>query len=179
MASGVLGPQEFSWGESVRVLAAAPAEFFPGTTGSICGVRIADSPEQADKVGVEVGERVYIVEFGDGSSCEVPERWLALGFDSARERCLLQRMEECVENARRDPQALRSAVDSLLVLRDSLETGDRPWFDKLTQEIATLESASVASQTQKQSMGATYPELIRRTLDEVVSLIRTHPQARS
>jgi hypothetical protein len=102
-----------------------------------------------------------------------------MGIDSTRERRLLQRMEKCIEDVRREPQALRSAADSLLFLRDSLETGDRDWFDKLTQGIATLESASIASQEQRQAMGAKYPELIRETLDELVSLIRAHPRARS
>jgi hypothetical protein len=56
--------QEFDWGEEVEVKAEAPAEFHPRQHGSVSGVRQIESAN------------VYLVEFPDGSSIEIPERYL-------------------------------------------------------------------------------------------------------
>ncbi len=68
---------KYDWGESVRVIPSADSKFLPGNCGSICGMRKADRPDIADKFSVEIGEIIYIVEFSNGKSLEVPESSLS------------------------------------------------------------------------------------------------------
>jgi len=68
---------KYDWGEAVRVITSADSKFLPGNCGSICGMRVADRPDIAEKFSVEIGEIIYIVEFSDGKSLEVPESFLS------------------------------------------------------------------------------------------------------
>lgn len=63
-----------TWGETVRVAPSAPAH--AGKTAAVCGMRDAESEEQRAEFGCDVGERLYLVEFGDGSAVEVSARHL-------------------------------------------------------------------------------------------------------
>lgn len=67
---------QFNWGDSVRINANAPKEYKPGATASICGIRIIDSSKEADVLNISIGSIVYLVEFGDGSSIEIPARYV-------------------------------------------------------------------------------------------------------
>ena len=67
---------------------------------------------------------------------------------------------------------LLSGVGTLLFLRNALENADAPWSKELTDHIATLESASIATSEQIRTMGAGYSELIERTLDALEQLVR-------
>jgi hypothetical protein len=54
----------YDWGETVRVVTTAPEELRPGQVCSICGMREKD------------GTNLYLVEFQNGDSVEVPEAYL-------------------------------------------------------------------------------------------------------
>jgi hypothetical protein len=56
-----------TWGDFVRVASAAPENLRPGEVGDVVGFR--GHPDQA-------GEILYTVEYGDGSSAEVPGQFL-------------------------------------------------------------------------------------------------------
>lgn len=65
----------YSWGESVKVSddAATP---YAGRVGSICGIRTIESPAVAERFGQPQGGVLYLLEFQDGTSTEVPEKFL-------------------------------------------------------------------------------------------------------
>jgi len=54
----------YKWGETVRVSLAAPKESRPGKVCAVCGMRQAGDTN------------LYLVEFENGDSLEVPESWL-------------------------------------------------------------------------------------------------------
>ena len=69
----------FTWGDSVRVSPRAPAEWRPGTCGSVVGFMGQRGAEAGQPdAGQPEAERgvMYTVEYGDGSSAEVPEAYL-------------------------------------------------------------------------------------------------------
>jgi hypothetical protein len=68
---------EPTWGDVVRVSQQAPISFRPGIAAEIVGIRKLETQSQADQFASPIGTKVYLVEFGDGDSVEVPERWLA------------------------------------------------------------------------------------------------------
>ena len=51
----------YDWGETVRVVMTAPEELRPGQVCSVCGMREME------------GTNLYLVEFQNGDSVEVPE----------------------------------------------------------------------------------------------------------
>ena len=62
----------YKWGETVRIALSAPREFRPGQVCAICGMR-------------KEGEiNLYLVEFTNGDSLEVPEDWLHPHVDESR-----------------------------------------------------------------------------------------------
>jgi hypothetical protein len=65
-----------TWGDSVRVRPEAAAEARPGATASVCGIRKVETREQGLEYGVTIGTTLYLIEFDDGTSIEVPEAWL-------------------------------------------------------------------------------------------------------
>lgn len=67
---------KFTWGDVVRVSEEAFHVMRPGEEGSVVGMAEAGTQDRAEKHGADLGEMMYTVEFGDGSSVEVPERWL-------------------------------------------------------------------------------------------------------
>lgn len=52
---------KFEHGQDVSVVVTAPANFRPGTLGSVCGIRQFD------------GQNLYLLEFPDGEAVEIPE----------------------------------------------------------------------------------------------------------
>lgn len=66
----------FSWGDPVRVVASAPQHFRPSAAASVVGIREVLDREQAAAVNEPVGTRLYLLEFSDGKSIEVPPRYL-------------------------------------------------------------------------------------------------------
>lgn len=70
---------EPTWGDTVRVSRQAPTRLRPGVLAEIVGIRQVSSPSQVDQFTAPIGTRVYLVEFGDGDSLEIPERWIEVG----------------------------------------------------------------------------------------------------
>jgi hypothetical protein len=67
---------ELSWGDSVKIRLDAPAEVRPGAAASVCGIRRVETRNQGLEYGVTIGTTLYLIEFGDGTSIEVPETWI-------------------------------------------------------------------------------------------------------
>ena len=67
---------KFTWGDAVLVKNNAPKNYRPGEFGSICGIDRITTQNEADELLCKNGEWIYIVEYGDGSSTEVPEVYL-------------------------------------------------------------------------------------------------------
>ena len=69
-------PYKFDWGETVRVSKNAPVRFRPTQLSSVCGFRHIETEEQSVIFGAPMGAVVCLIEFGDGSSIEIPEQLL-------------------------------------------------------------------------------------------------------
>lgn len=67
---------KFTWGDLVRVSEDAESTMRPGDLADVVAITEINSEVLAKSYGAPLGETVYTVEFGDGSSAEVPERWL-------------------------------------------------------------------------------------------------------
>lgn len=67
---------KYDYGDSVTVNNNAPARYRPKAKGSLCGVRRVEMDEQAKAANTSVGTTLWLVEFEDGSSVEVPEEYL-------------------------------------------------------------------------------------------------------
>ena len=61
-----------TWGDTVRVKADASAELRPGRLAAVCGMREVETQEQANEFGSAIGTMLYLVEFADGGSLEIP-----------------------------------------------------------------------------------------------------------
>ena len=66
----------FYWGDNVSVRQSAPKMFRPGSVGVICGIRLVDTEDLMKIFGQKLNSEVYLVEFGDGESIEIPTRFL-------------------------------------------------------------------------------------------------------
>lgn len=66
----------FTWGDSVRVKAAAPATMRPGALAEVCAITEIENDAQAKRYDAQVGSKVYLLEFGDGTSLQIPESWI-------------------------------------------------------------------------------------------------------
>jgi hypothetical protein len=69
-------PPDPYMGDFVRVITSAPAKYRPGMVGDVCGVWTIDSAENSEARGEPLGTTIYTVEFGDGTSADVPECYL-------------------------------------------------------------------------------------------------------
>ena len=65
-----------TWGESVRVKLGAPAAMRPGTLASVCGIDEIRNEVRSTALEAPIGSAVYLIEFSDGVSVELPEAWL-------------------------------------------------------------------------------------------------------
>lgn len=73
-----MSENRFTWGDTVRVAESdgVRIDWRPGSMGSICGFRTIENEEQALSSSFIVGTIVYMVEFGDGESQQIPEEAL-------------------------------------------------------------------------------------------------------
>ena len=67
---------EFTWGDPVRIRQKAPSSCRPGAFGDIVAIETVDTELRAARHKVPCGTRVFLVEFGDGITVEVPEAWV-------------------------------------------------------------------------------------------------------
>jgi hypothetical protein len=68
--------KEITWGDTVRVKQGATVAARPGQIASVCGVRTVSARDEALQHQVTLGSKLYLIEFGDGTSVEVPEAWI-------------------------------------------------------------------------------------------------------
>ncbi len=66
----------YTWNDSVLIKSNAPSSYFPGKSAAVCGIEQVKSQELASEFEIKIGDWLYTVEFGDGSSIEVPEIYL-------------------------------------------------------------------------------------------------------
>lgn len=57
----------------MRIRGGAPPEMLPGHLAAVYGMREIETGEQAKQFGRPIGTTLYLVEFGDGHSVEIPE----------------------------------------------------------------------------------------------------------
>ena len=67
---------KMTWGDTVRIKKAVSSEYRPGAFAAVCGMRAVESKEIAAQFKCEIGTILYLVEFSDGNSIELPESWL-------------------------------------------------------------------------------------------------------
>jgi hypothetical protein len=65
-----------TWGDTVRIKNHTSPAMRPGNLAAVCGMREVETPEQAKQFGCAIGTTVYLIEFGDGSSVEIPEAFV-------------------------------------------------------------------------------------------------------
>ena len=65
-----------TWGDTVRISQLAPAPLRPGALAAVVGIREIETEGQVEEFTSPLGTRLYLVEFGDGDSLEVPEKWI-------------------------------------------------------------------------------------------------------
>lgn len=66
-----------TWGDIVIVMKHAPKKYFPSNTGSICGIRLVDTVQDTEEYDCSIGDNLYLVEFPDGNSVEIPGKFLS------------------------------------------------------------------------------------------------------
>jgi transcription elongation GreA/GreB family factor len=67
---------DFTWGDTVRVKAGAQAALRPGAIAEIVGIREVEVEAEARQFEAPIGSKLYLIEFGDGTSIEIPEAWI-------------------------------------------------------------------------------------------------------
>lgn len=76
MAISKLLDSIFNYGDAVVVKQDAPKRYRPGSIGSICGIRIIDSPAIAQQFDQMINSELYLIEFNDGQAVEIPKSFL-------------------------------------------------------------------------------------------------------
>ena len=76
MASDKIVNPIFNWGDTVVIKKIAPECYKPGLLGSVCGVSNIDSEELAIKFNQKMNSELYLIEFGDGETLEIPGCYL-------------------------------------------------------------------------------------------------------
>ena len=67
---------DFTWGDTIRVKAGAQPERRPGAIAEVVGIREIEVEDQAQHFEAPIGSKLYLIEFGDGTSLEIPEAWI-------------------------------------------------------------------------------------------------------
>ncbi|MEM9293415.1 MAG: hypothetical protein AAGD01_17160 [Acidobacteriota bacterium] len=67
---------ELTWGDTVQVIAEADVSLRPGSLAEVVGIREITTAMQARDFDSEIGEKVFLIEFGDGYSAEVLSKWI-------------------------------------------------------------------------------------------------------
>jgi len=67
--------------------------------------------------------------------------------------------------------SLLAGTDTLVFLHSSTEVAEDGWDDEFTSEVATLESAGLATLQQVSEMGTSYEIAIAKALNELEALV--------
>lgn len=74
MAANKMSVAKFAYGDVLQILTNSPQEFKKrGEKGSVCGIDVIHSEEQQKRYSQPFGTVIYLLEFCDGTSLEVPE----------------------------------------------------------------------------------------------------------
>lgn len=65
---------DITWGDTVFVSESAPEACHPGSQGSVCGIRERTPPASGGVAGDS--SRLYLIEFTNGESIEVPDEFV-------------------------------------------------------------------------------------------------------
>jgi hypothetical protein len=76
MAMQAIKEPAFSWGDTVTIKKSAPAHLHPGELASVCSVIKIDPEDVRKDPSLIEPTWLYTVEFGDGSSIDLPEFYL-------------------------------------------------------------------------------------------------------
>ena len=63
----------FTWGDTVRVSSTAPSQYRPGSLGAVCGMRTVTNNDSASIEQHIEPTHLYLVEFDDGYTIEIPD----------------------------------------------------------------------------------------------------------
>jgi hypothetical protein len=66
----------FAWGDTVRVRLGAPTDARPGALAEVVGIRTVVNDAQVRQFAATLGTQICLIEFGDGTSVELPEPML-------------------------------------------------------------------------------------------------------
>jgi hypothetical protein len=66
----------FTWNDLVIIKSNAPSFYFPGRVAVVCGMELVKTTALSNEFKIDIGSWLYTVEFGDGSSIEIPEIYL-------------------------------------------------------------------------------------------------------
>ncbi len=69
-------PKRLTWGDTVKVRLNADPEKRPGAIAEVCGMRDVETDDQSEEFSSPIGTKLYLIEFEDGSSIEIPEGFL-------------------------------------------------------------------------------------------------------
>jgi hypothetical protein len=78
-ANKIKHKHKYVWGQLVKVKKDAPDLLRPDQDCSICGVRSIETENISKALSEPIGSFVYLVEFSDGYSIEIPEHLLEPG----------------------------------------------------------------------------------------------------
>ena len=66
----------FTWNDLVVIKPNAPSSYPVGKIAVICGMEQIKSEKLSNEFNIKIGDWLYTVEFGDGSSIEIPEFYI-------------------------------------------------------------------------------------------------------
>jgi hypothetical protein len=66
----------YDYGQTVRIVASAPASLRPGAEVAVVGMTKLDYARELLGVRHPVGTVAYLIEYADGTSVEVPEQYI-------------------------------------------------------------------------------------------------------
>lgn len=67
---------KFDYGEAIRISIDAPEKYHPSEIGFVCGMIDIDSEECARAYNCIGSDWLYTIEFLDGNSLEIPEKYI-------------------------------------------------------------------------------------------------------
>jgi hypothetical protein len=63
---------KLTWGDVVQISPSASSNYRPSEKAVVCGMRTLANTEEATAAGFPEGTTLYLIEFSDGSSLEIP-----------------------------------------------------------------------------------------------------------
>ena len=66
----------FTWNDLIVIKHKTPPPYPSGKIAVVCGMEQVKSEKLSKKFNIHIGDWLYTIEFGDGSSIEIPESYL-------------------------------------------------------------------------------------------------------